>query len=222
MKSGLSAKNRWFSLLLILAANQACKQPASDVAKADDFQHQRVEKYTREVWPVANETIANGDLVLRLGSDITSMSLRKLNLNDDSFSHCGIASIENDTVFVYHALGGEFNPNQKLLRESLFSFGHPADNRGIGIFKPALKPGQLETLNNHIRKAFALGLPFDMQFDYETNEQQYCAEFVAKAYCSALSDSSWLKFTRKGNFSYVAVDNLFLSPIMTEKQRLIY
>ncbi len=43
--------------------------------------------------------IRQGDMILRTGNDFTSESLRRLSLNDKTYSHCGIASIENDTPF---------------------------------------------------------------------------------------------------------------------------
>ena len=58
--------------------------------------------------------INTGDLVVRTGNDFTSESLRSLNRRDQTYSHCGIASKENDSLFVYHSLGGDWNPNQKI------------------------------------------------------------------------------------------------------------
>jgi hypothetical protein len=79
--------------------------------------------------------ILTGDLVTRTGNDFTSESLRKLNRRDKTYSHCGIASIENDTLFVYHALGGEWNPDEKLRRDSWEIFAEPYSNNGIGLFR---------------------------------------------------------------------------------------
>ena len=54
-----------------------------------------------------------------MGIDDVSRAARSMNRKDTSYSHCGIVFIENDSVFVYHALGGSYNPSQKLLREPI-------------------------------------------------------------------------------------------------------
>ncbi len=61
-------------------------------------------------------------MVLRTGNDFTSESLRQLSFTDKTYSHCGIASIENDSIFIYHALGGEWNPDEKLRRDPIELF----------------------------------------------------------------------------------------------------
>jgi hypothetical protein len=73
----------------------------------------------------AKKIVATGDLVVRTGNDFTSESLRSLNQRDKTYSHCGIASIENDTVFVYHALGGELIPISVFAETDLKILQHP-------------------------------------------------------------------------------------------------
>src|SRR4051812_41975620 len=91
--------------------NEKANQPSTN------YEAQRLSTYNNEVYPKAVSVIKSGDIITRLGSDITSEMIRQFNQKDKSFSHCGIASIEHDTVFIYHAIGGEFNPDQKLKRE---------------------------------------------------------------------------------------------------------
>jgi Permuted papain-like amidase enzyme, YaeF/YiiX, C92 family len=169
----------------------------------------RLAHYQQTIWPRANALVKDGDLVLRLGSDITSEMIRQLNQQDASFSHCGIASIEEDTVFIYHAIGGEFNPDQRLKRETLYSFCHPADNKAMAVYRPRISDEQRHLVLLLARQYYHAGVPFDMSFDYESEERLYCAEFVAKCYSRAMADSSWFKFTTAGTFRYVSVDNLF-------------
>ncbi len=205
----------------------ACRQQTKDKTRDSKtnsalWEQKRLQLYKDSIYPNAVHHIQTGDMVTRLGSDITSEMLRQLNQKDQSFSHCGIASIENDTVFVYHAIGGEFNPDEKVRRETLYSFGHPLENKSIGIFKAATNKVQDQKLLGIIQKAYKNEMKFDMQFDYRTDERQYCAEFVAKAYTRACGDSSWLVFSHRGGYSYVSVDNIFLSRFMVEKTRFTY
>jgi hypothetical protein len=212
----------WLSLFLLLLS---CSNKASDTRSSDAnllFQNQRIKEYEQRIYPEAIKKIENGDLVLRLGSDITSEMFRQMNTIDKSFSHCGIASIENDTVFVYHAIGGEFNPDQKIKRESIFSFGHPTDNKSLAIYRPKKTAANRQQIASGARALYLREIPFDMQFDYQTEDRLYCAEFVSKCIGRSLHDSSWLQFSSAGKLRYVAIDNLFLAPIMQEQIRWTY
>jgi hypothetical protein len=182
----------------------------------------RLKVYDQMVYPKAVSVVRTGDMVTRLGSDITSEMIRLLNDSDKSFSHCGIASIENDTVFIYHALGGEFNPDQKLKREPLYSFGHPSENKAIGIFGLGLTNNQKMVLQSMLSKSYAAAIPFDMEFNYKSEDKYYCAEFVAKCFSRSLGDSSWIKFTRRNNFAYLTVEDLCHNKITKEIRRWSY
>jgi hypothetical protein len=149
----------------------ACSQPGPAPQKNDaahkltGWQEQRLSNYLTTVMPQAHAMVKSGDLITRLGSDITSEMLRQLNQTDKSYSHCGIASIENDSVFVYHAIGGEFNPSQKIKREPLASFGHPTENKALGLFRPKITSGEKTLLLKMVKGLYHAGVPFDMDFD---------------------------------------------------------
>lgn len=164
--------------------------------------------------------IQQGDMILRSGNDFTSESLRQLSLTDKTYSHCGIASIENDTVFVYHALGGEWNPDQKLRRDPLELFCNPDENRGFGIFSFKLNEGERNNLDSIIKLWYKKGLMFDMKFDLSTNDRLYCAEFVSKAISLGTNKHINFSTTSINNFEFVAVDNLFLNSSCIEKKRI--
>jgi hypothetical protein len=202
-------------IVLACACARRSVQPKPTASAA--WQQQRVQAYETSVMPQATVRVKSGDLITRLGSDITSHMLRQLNQTNKSYSHCGIASVEKDTIFVYHAIGGEFNPDQKMKREPLNSFGHPTENKAIAIFRPHLNPRQAITLQKMVKGLYHAGVPFDMDFDYNSNDKLYCAELVAKCMAIALNNPNWMRMTTLGNFRYVSVDDLFLSPIMQPK-----
>ncbi|TAD82939.1 MAG: hypothetical protein EAY75_15665 [Bacteroidetes bacterium] len=201
------------AVLLVLSCHQS-QDSNQAVALNTSYQQQRLANYEATILPQAHAMVQSGDLITRLGSDITSEMLRQLNQADKSYSHCGIASIENDTVFVYHSIGGEFNPNQKMKREALSSFGHPTENKAIAIFRPQLSHSQRTVLLKMVKGLYHAGVPFDMKFDYTTNHELYCAEMVAKCMAVAVQNQHWFTITQQGAFKYVSVDNLFLSPVM--------
>ena len=166
--------------------------------------------------------IQQGDMITRTGNDFTSESLRQLSRTDKTYSHCGIASIENDTVFVYHSLGGEWNRDEKLRRDPLELFCNPEENRGFGVFRFKFNSSQIIKLDSIVKSWYSKGLMFDMKFDLSTNDRMYCAEFVSKA-ISLCTDHQVNFYTSKiNNFEFVAVDNLFLNNNCNEKKRIRY
>jgi len=170
----------------------------------------------------ATASIQSGDLVTRRGNDLTSFLMSNMNPTDRSFSHCGIASIEDDTIFIYHAIGGEFNPDQKLKRESLYSFAHPADNKALGTFKPELNTIDIKRVISYIKIQYLNQLPFDMEFDLNTDERQYCSEFAAKSYGTVWDSLNWIAITHQAGRKFIPVESLFLNKNMIERKRWVY
>jgi hypothetical protein len=161
-----------------------------------------------------------GDLIVRTGNDFTSESLRNFCETDQTYSHCGIASIENDSVFVYHALGGEWNPDQKLRRDPFEFFCDPIGNRGFGIFRFKMDRDQITALDSIARSWYRKGIMFDMKFDLVSDDRMYCAEFVSKAIARGSKDSIKFQTTRIDKFEFIGVDNLFLNKSCTELFRI--
>ncbi len=209
----LNACRRWLTGCLLFFG--ACRSPVGKAPQADPF-FTRAYDSIQQALPL----LRNGDLVTRTGNDFTSESLRRLNRRDQTYSHCGIVSIENDTPFVYHALGGEFNPDQALLREPFTVFAAPQINRGFGIFRFSLHDTLLPRIISTVRLLYRAAIPFDMDFDLATNDRLYCAEFVMKAYRAGTQ--GWLRFdsSRLGNRLFAGVDDCFLQPRCREIKRI--
>jgi hypothetical protein len=125
-----------------------------------------------------SQQLTTGDIVTRLGNDFISDALRKINTCDPSFSHCGFVKIENGYPFVYHAIGGEDNPDNELQRDSLHVFWSPKSNLAIGAFHTLLDTSQRVILSAYIDSCYAVKPKFDMAFDIYNNVRLYCSEFV--------------------------------------------
>lgn len=215
---------RWLCCLFVFLP--ACKNTQeygylklSAVDSADiKLKNERAFASIEKVKPI----IKQGDMIARTGNDFTSESLRQLSLTDKTYSHCGIASIENDTVFVYHALGGEWNRNEKLRRDPLELFCNPEENRGFGVFNFKFKRSQIAKLDSIVKAWYAKGLMFDMKFDLSTDDRMYCAEFVSKAISLCTDHRINFSTSKINNFEFVAVDNLFLNSNCFEKKRVRY
>lgn len=159
----------------------------------------------------AQHILHDGDIVLRTGNDFTSQALKQFNRQDDTYSHCGIVWKENDSFFVYHAIGGETNPKQKLQREWFPYFCDGAANAGFGIFRFSLDSSSLQRAKKFVIEKFNNGALFDLQFDLKTDDSLYCSEFVVKAMQYALQNPHLMDTTFAGGKAYFSVDNIFLN-----------
>jgi hypothetical protein len=166
--------------------------------------------------------LQTGDLITRTGTDFTSESLRSLNQRNQNYSHCGILSIEHDSAFVYHALGGEWNPDQKLLREPLWQFADPFNNKRLGLFRWKLPDSLNESIGTAARKAYEKGIRFDMDFDLVSNDKMYCAEFVAKTIHTGSNQQLSIPESQIGSFHFIGVDDIFLHPMCIKLHEFIY
>jgi len=197
-------KNRWLigCLFFILS----CYQPEKKIEKA--------------IYPVSvemsaeidslKECVQNGDIITRTGNDFTSENLRMMNIRDKTYSHCGIAFVENHSTFVYHAIGGDFNPNQALKKESFETFVNPQENRGFGIYRF----NQTEKENKQLKwlcdEFYQIKLSFDMDFDLKTDDKMYCAEFVGKSLELASDQNLKINRSKIQAFEFIGVDDIVL------------
>lgn len=142
---------------------------------------------------------------MRTGNDFTSDILRKLSLHDKTYSHCGIASLENDTLFVYHAMGGAWNPDKKIRRDPFELFCNPFENRGFGIYRYQFDKKQLDLFTNAAKEFYKQEITFDMKFDLATDDKMYCTEYIFKAMNNILP----LNTTTLNGITFIAPDNLY-------------
>jgi len=166
--------------------------------------------------------VQQGDLIVRTGRDFTSETMRQLSAKDKTYSHCGIASVEHDSIFVYHSIGGEWNPDQKLRRDPFEIFCNPFENRGFGIFRYKLRPVENAKLKSVVQKFFAKGIMFDMRFDLASDERMYCTEFIYKVVEEASHHKIVFSTTLVNNIKFVATDNLFINPACIEIKRVVF
>lgn len=166
--------------------------------------------------------VNDGDLIVRTGIDFTSESLRSLNQRDQTYSHCGIAVKINNQIFVYHALGGEFNPDQKLLLETFEQFADPYNNKGIGIFRYNLQPASIRSVIETAENHRATPVTFDLDFDAKTDNKMYCAEFVVKTYQSGSGGELEFPLSKINDFLFWGVDDLFLHPSCKTISQVVY
>jgi hypothetical protein len=202
-----------FSCHIFLYACSNKEKPAIPIVN-------KYETYNAAKFAALLPYLQHGDIITRTGNDFTSQTLRKMQKREQTYSHCGIVCIDSNQIFVYHALGGEFNPKQTILKEKLQSFCNWEENFGIGIFR-----FEKENKKAVVKKAHELYLqkiPFDLHFSLKSTDSLYCAEFVQKSINSATNlafDTSFI-----GDFPFFGVDNITLQqnckPIFAIKYKL--
>lgn len=159
----------------------------------------------------SKKMIQNGDVIFRNGRDEVSQAARSMNRKDTSFSHCGLLFIEHDSVFVYHAIGGIYNPGQKLRRELLESFCTPVENNAFGLYRYNLDEKERGELKRTVESYYKAGLKFDMYFNYFSDDVMYCSEFVFKSLNQSVN-GAYTKYVRLDTMPYgVTTDDIFLN-----------
>lgn len=149
-----------------------------------------------------------GDVVLRTGADATSVMLRQVNMRDKTYSHCGIVLIEDGYPFVYHSIGGEDNPDERLRRDSAVIFFSPVFNERLGIIRLPLNSRQINSLGRIVRGYFRAGVPFDMDFDLSTRDRFYCSEFVCRSIEQCIGDTAFFNRSQLLDKTFIGIDDL--------------
>jgi len=153
-----------------------------------------------------------GDLALRTGADQTSEMLRRMNLKNATFSHCGIASFEGGRWWVYHSIGGADNPDARMRRDRAELFFSPISNVALGIVRLRLDSARRRDALATMQRYWREGRTFDMAFDLRTDTALYCAEAVAKAVQAATGNAAFFTRTEMAGTIYIAVDDLYENP----------
>ena len=209
----ISSVTQSLLLLLFLAVSWQCRQQQNlsplKTSKLDVLQEKIVLQSAVLKIDSVQKIIETGDLITRTGNDFTSQSLKTLNQRNKTYSHCGIALVKGDSVFIYHALGGEWNPNQKILRQSLLEFTDPVNNNSFGVFRFLLPKEIKQKWVAAAEDFYKKEISFDMAFNLDTNDKMYCAEYVYKCFLAA---NPALKFniSHINDFRFIGVDDLFL------------
>ncbi len=195
----------WGCLLLLLPA---CSGTKSKNNKPEDA---AILSYNYSLVDNTKKLIHNGDIIFRNGTDEVSRAARTMNRADTSYSHCGLVFIENDTVFVYHALGGSYNPSQKLRRDPIDSFCTPKDHDRFALYRYNMNNVMIEKLATTVSGYYKAGLRFDLYFNFFSDDKMYCSEFVFKSLNKAYG-GSLNKYIRTDKAPYgIAIDDIFLN-----------
>lgn len=223
--------------MLALACTEQVAVP--DLAATEK---QRFQSANDSIIHDARQIIQTGDLLLRTGTDFSSDQVKDLCKVDKTFSHGGIAVIENDIIYVYHVEPDYYYIRDKVRKELLDSFCNPANNYGFGIARYDLSSGETSTFISYLEEQYQKKVPFDMKFNLETDDQLYCSEMIKKGLArstqyritiatDSLNDRSkyrlikrYFKLNEKqfANREIVMVDRLFMNPHCTLIKKYLF
>jgi hypothetical protein len=178
----------------------------------DPIAVQKADAWNNHAVDTAVSLLKSGYIVLRMGAGADSRMLAELNQKDKTYSHCGIVMVEHGYPFVYHSIGGEDNPDERLRRDSACFFFSPQHNMGIAVVQFDYSADKINELRDVVYNYYRQRPKFDMKFDLKTDDQLYCAEFVYKAVNKAMGDSVYIKTTTLLGHTFVGIDDLFITP----------
>ena len=208
---------RWlFSCLIFFSCGSKNKIEYISKAEQQAFQQAKVrqEEWLAEHLMEIKNQISSGDLIVREGNDFTSQSLRQLNRKNKTYSHIGILSKENDSIIVYHIMGGEWNPDAIILRESLSKFVSPTINNQFAIYSLKVSDDDKKQIVKNAVKLKEDDVRFDMKFDLQTKDKMYCAEYVYHCVQPILRSTN-IPTSQIDDFQFVGIDDIFLLPEAT-------
>lgn len=214
-----------YILVLLAVIFSMCspgKQEEATTGKAEQVRKSDTLPANVHMVDTAKGMIRSGDLVFRTGNDLVSFYFKQMNVWDNTYSHCGIASVEHGKVYIYHALGGVYNPGQQILHEPLEQFISPRENDGFGVFRYSFSPVEQEQMIKTAELMRHAGIRFDMDFDLETDDKMYCAEFVYKTMLLATNGRLRPEVFNAGLKVGVTTDNLFRNRNCKELGRFVY
>jgi Permuted papain-like amidase enzyme, YaeF/YiiX, C92 family len=234
-------KKLFFGIIVLGAMATGCRRTqAADAESQPGMGRYEQRKSDEDILQFIKENktkVKNGDLIERADDDLVSESMRNFSKKDKTFSHCGLAFIEDGDVYVYNNMAGEENKTEKMMREPYDSFVSPHKKNGFGIFRYALTDAEIEKLHQVTKESHAKGMLFDKTFDLKTDDKMYCAEMIYKFLNTATMGRVLLPTSKIQNFrvrdpkykglvlkefEYVGLDDLFLNPFCKPVVRISY
>lgn len=125
----------------------------------------------------STKELETGMLICRLGNGFFSNQFRKMASAEKKFSHIGILSVENDSVFVYHSEANELTGIGSVKREEIHQFLN--DIRTYGFYQFNYPDSVTSQIVNEVRRYYENRTPFDLEFDAGNDDKLYCTELIA-------------------------------------------
>jgi hypothetical protein len=197
---------RIIAILLVAIAVTTGVALGSRLLSSDHISHQSPDlRVSQAVIPL----LRSGYIVLRSGNGADSYLLSRMNQKDKTYSHCGIVMIEHGYPFVYHSIGGEDNPDERLRRDSAQYFFSTMHNKGFAVVQYDYDTATIENIRHIVSSYYSRRPRFDLKFDLQTDDKLYCSEFVYKVLNQAIP--GYISPTTCLGRTFVGIDDLFMN-----------
>lgn len=200
------------SLRLFAGCGSAASTPVVPVAAVDVNVVRAANIHNKHIVDSAVSLLRSGYVVLRRGLGADSYMLSEMNRRNKTYSHCGIVMVENGYPFVYHSIGGEDNPDERLRRDSANFFFSPKNNTHLAIVQYEFDSADVYRLQAVVTRYYKDRPKFDMKFDLATDDKLYCSEFVYKAINRTMDDTAYVGTSVLLKRRQVGIDDLYLNP----------
>jgi hypothetical protein len=196
---------------LFAGCGNATSTPVTSVPAVDASLARAAKIHNKHIVDSAVWLLRSGYVVLRRGLGADSYILAEMNKRNKTYSHCGIVMVEDGYPFVYHSIGGEDNPDERLRRDSANFFFSPKSNTHLAIVNYNFDPAAINDLRDIVIKYYRARPRFDMKFDLATDDQLYCSEFIYKALNKTMNDTAYIHTSELLKRRQVGIDDLYLN-----------
>lgn len=200
----------FFSGFISGCGNATSKTPAT-ASTPDPAIVRAKNTWNKHIVDTAVSLLRSGYIVLRRGLGADSYMLAEMNRRNKTYSHCGIVMVEQGYPFIYHSIGGEDNPDERLRRDSANFFFSPRNNTHLAVIRYSLDTEQVSSLKQVVADYYQQRPRFDMKFDLTTDDKLYCSEFIYKAVNKAVGDTGYIGTSVLLKRRQVGIDDLFMN-----------
>ena len=238
-------KMKWWLYFIAMVILASCNSNNASERAEDDLGIKSADEKRASnlaIITAARQTIQDGDLILRTGTDFSSEQIKQLSKKDKTYSHGGIAFHDGDDIYVYHVVSDYYHVKDKVRKEKLDSFCNPAQNLGFAVARYTMDSAEINVFHNYLDEQYQKKIPFDMSFDLRSDDSMYCSEMIKKGLILATKNRIQLeneKFEDRSKFKlitqhlkmkqhqfagreYVPIDHLFVRPDCQVIKRYLY
>lgn len=186
--------SRLIMIIACVAMLASCKTKKEDPAAEQKQIAEQVYRENLKKLDSLKALVHDGDLVTRCSNAWDSEQIRVLQQKDKSYTHAGIAKIENGRISIYHIMTEDsiYKTDYTLL-ENIDSFLNPKVYTAFGVFRFDLDSTQKTEVMNYIDDCYKRKVRFDKVFDNRNDSVLYCTEMIAKGITKATNGT--IKFT---------------------------
>lgn len=152
----------------------------------------------------------NGDLIYRHGNGIFSDYFMNMSKHEQLYSHGGIISKENDSIFVIHSEASEFTGIGGVKKEPLSIFLQNVSTWGVYRLEDSvqIRDSIVIIASEYLEK----NTPFDFEFDNTSDDKLYCTELLAISINKATQKTTIKTENAFRGKPYYALDDTYFIP----------